>query len=89
MKTRLFYLDFLKGFAILLVILGHVIQYNINDPYNNIVFRYIYAFHMPLFMFISGFVSYKEKSKLKYIKKKGMSVAGSLFCLADCFQFAV
>jgi fucose 4-O-acetylase-like acetyltransferase len=50
--------DALKGFAILLVVVGHAIQ----DPYHyglshNLVFRFIYSFHMPLFMFVSGYVA--------------------------------
>lgn len=60
MKERNVLLDVLKGFAILLVILGHSIQYNqINDFDQNPLFRFIYSFHMPFFMFLSGFVSYK------------------------------
>lgn len=53
------WVDGLKGFAILLVVLGHSIQDVIPNYDQNIVFRYIYSFHMPLFMFLSGYVSYK------------------------------
>lgn len=50
------YLDVLKGFAILLVVLGHSVQsFAANGSYdNNWVFRVVYSFHMPLFMFLSG-----------------------------------
>ena len=50
------YLDVLKGFAILLVVLGHSIQsFASGGQYDsNILFRIIYSFHMPLFMFLSG-----------------------------------
>lgn len=50
------YLDVLKGFAIALVVLGHSVQsYTLNGNYdNNILFRIIYSYHMPLFMFLSG-----------------------------------
>lgn len=50
-------IDALKGFAILLVILGHSIQSYIVDYDSNILFRLIYSFHMPLFMFLSGYVT--------------------------------
>lgn len=50
MKQRLHYVDNLKGFLILLVVLGHCIQNTKIDFDHNIVFRYIYSFHMPLFM---------------------------------------
>lgn len=54
MKERLLYLDALRGFAILLVITGHLIQYNYTSSINNSLFNIIYSFHMPLFFFLSG-----------------------------------
>lgn len=59
MKERVLYLDNLRGVLILLVMLGHSIQavgYGIDD---NFVNRFIYSFHMPMFMAISGYLSYK------------------------------
>lgn len=50
--NRILQIDVLKGFAILLVVLGHAIYETYSE--NNIVFRMIYSFHMPLFMFLSG-----------------------------------
>lgn len=50
------YIDALKGAAILLVVIGHSIQENIPNFDNNVVFRVIYSFHMPLFMFLSGYI---------------------------------
>ena len=61
--NRLSYVDVLKGYAILLVILGHSIQNTVLDFDGNIVFRVIYSFHMPLFMILSGIVV-KFQSKL-------------------------
>lgn len=49
-------LDAIKAFATILVIVGHVIQYTTPDFDNSILFRVIYSFHMPLFMFISGYL---------------------------------
>lgn len=53
-------LDFAKGALIILVVLGHSIQYSVysnqgfwNDP----IFEFIYAFHMPMFIYISGYIS--------------------------------
>jgi len=60
MTQRNILMDFLKGFAIILVVLGHSIQTTQAGSFDdNPVFKLIYSFHMPLFMFISGFVSYK------------------------------
>lgn len=53
---RLAYLDNLKGFLILLVVLGHCLQ-DTGASDENLLFRYIYSFHMPLFMAVSGFAS--------------------------------
>ncbi|MBP9743262.1 MAG: acyltransferase family protein [Burkholderiales bacterium] len=49
-------IDTFKGFAILLVILGHCIQNSIVNFDDNALFRIIYSFHMPLFMLLSGVV---------------------------------
>ena len=69
-SNRLFYVDNLRGFLIILVVLGHCIQHLDIDFDHNIVFRYIYSFHMPLFMFISGFVSYKREYHWTSIKRR-------------------
>ena len=61
MKKRLAWLDNLRGFAILLVVLGHCLQYFMNDFDTNHLANYIYSFHMPLFFAMSGFVSYKDE----------------------------
>jgi len=49
-------LDAMKGFGIILVAMGHVLQGNVAPSDENFVFRMIYSFHMPLFFFISGYV---------------------------------
>lgn len=67
---RFFWIDNLKGFLILLVILGHCIQHTISDYQSNIVFQFIYSFHMPLFIFVSGYVSYRDCLKWLTIKKR-------------------
>lgn len=51
---RVRYIDSLRGFAILLVIVGHLIQYNYSSVFESPLFNVIYSFHMPLFFFISG-----------------------------------
>lgn len=50
--------DYLKLFAIFLVIWGHCIQQMIvSNAEEDMMFRIIYSFHMPLFMMISGYFS--------------------------------
>ena len=55
-ENRIFYVDALKCFAIFLVVYGHTLQWTCpGDPYyDDPIFSFIYAFHMPLFMTISG-----------------------------------
>lgn len=57
-------IDALKGFAILLVVLGHAIQAHVPHFDDNLLFRLIYSFHMPLFMFLSGYVAWDRPIKL-------------------------
>ena len=52
-------IDLLKGFAIALVVLGHSVQFLSDNNFENPLFKFIYAFHMPLFMFLSGYVCFK------------------------------
>lgn len=53
-------LDYLKAFAIILVVFGHCIQYGLGQPnidfFDNNIIKVIYSFHMPLFMMISGYL---------------------------------
>lgn len=55
-KNRIGYIDELKGFAILLVIAGHVLQYILYKEtfFDNKTFQIIYMFHMSLFFILSG-----------------------------------
>lgn len=64
-------IDILKGIAIFLVVIGHSIQYNTVSSQNNIIFKFIYSFHLPLFMFLSGYLAFKIKDfNFKLILKK-------------------
>lgn len=69
-KKRFVWLDNLKGFLIILVVLGHCIQ-NTTDLYQrDLLFKYIYSFHMPLFMYVSGFACYKDRIEWGTISKR-------------------
>jgi len=71
-QERNILIDVLKGFAILLVVLGHSVQYNLNGNFDsNLMFRIIYSYHMPFFMFLSGFVSFGtfDGSTAKLLKR--------------------
>ena len=56
-KWRDQFLDIAKGLAIILVVVGHVIQGS-SEKFDDLLwFRVIYSFHMPLFVFLSGSVA--------------------------------
>lgn len=66
-KKRIAYLDAIKGLALLLVIIGHIMQKFLNFSYyprsNELIrlfYEVIYSFHMPLFMLVSGFLFYRS-----------------------------
>lgn len=65
--NRLDWVDFAKGIAILLVIVGHT------APYGADLRNYIFSFHMPLFFVLSGYTSKvveKWSDVWKNMKKK-------------------
>ena len=73
---RLLYIDNLKAFAITLVVLGHIVQFSYcPDTFDeNHLFRYIYSFHMPLFMALSGFCRRFDVSITSIIKKLSLTL---------------
>ncbi len=69
-RDRIKSIDFLKGVTIILIVWGHAIQTINTLPGEGTMFNLIYSFHIPLFMFLSGFVSYKLRNTLADIKKR-------------------
>lgn len=68
-KRRIEKWDILKFFLIFLVVLGHIVQ-NFKDEsgWMNALFFWIYTFHMPLFIFISGMFSKRTVNEKNYDK---------------------
>ena len=74
------YIDFIKGVAILLVLVGHAIQYCYGAEYfqqgtyfGNPIFKFIYTFHMPLFMAVSGYLlqqTLTHRTELEVAKRR-------------------
>ena len=78
-KNKIEWLAVLQGFSMLLVVIGHVMLTNVsNDPTTPIATKIqsvIYSYHMPLFIFISGWLFYytcicKEKSYKDVVNAK-------------------
>lgn len=89
---RIGYLDMVRGLATFLVIWGHAIQYGGSeaDFFQNKLFIFIYSFHMPLFLLISGFLFSKTIHKRSFagnLKNKVLHIAvpavvwGCIYCL--------
>ena len=83
-SEKLSYITLLQAFGIICVLLGHSVHlfsslgwYFHNAPTNtvcDIIHHVIYSFHMPLFIFLSGYLFYKRKKDnfkiIDYIKKR-------------------
>ena len=66
-ESRVEWIDVAKGIGIILVIAGHTIYLGYSYP--------LYAFHMPLFFFLSGLVfKDKDESLLTFVNKKSLSL---------------
>lgn len=85
-KTRIKAFDVLKLFAIFLVLWGHCIQYfTSGNPIDKPVYVYIYSFHMPLFMMISGYFASSSISLpiKELLKKKTIQLLLPCFYLGE------
>jgi fucose 4-O-acetylase-like acetyltransferase len=86
-------IDALKGLAILLVVLGHVLIYaygmqsgmvdrtSSSDVWVRVCVDLIYSFHMPLFMALSGYIAYQgvPARHLRWVGRKGMQLLFPFF----------
>lgn len=88
LSSRNTYLDITKGILILLVILGHSIQYGAGSGnqefWENPLFRFIYSFHMPLFMLISGYLftfSYQKRGGMQVLKNRLKTLLYPIFSI--------
>lgn len=94
MKARFLHIDKLKGFAIFLVVFGHLIQRYTYDSISNPCFEIIYSFHMPLFFFLSGFIANKTtliadiSSYVTFLKKKTITLLLPFFTWSILVRFA-
>lgn len=84
---RVQYIDISKGIAIYLVVLGHIC---LNTDYS----RYIYAFHIPLFFFISGIFCKPDKypTFIDFVRSKAKLLLipyASLYALSYLYKIVV
>lgn len=77
MKQRIKWIDSLKAFAILIVVFGHCLQF---IGVTGILYKYVYTVHMPLFMTISGYCSYKQSIPFDNVKRRFFQLIVPFFC---------
>lgn len=88
-NNRIFYWDNLRFLLIVLVVVGHAIDSNLKDyPMYQSLFFFIYTFHMPLFIFVSGLFAKSAVSKDKFRVEKILSYL-ILYALLEVFIFLI
>lgn len=72
------YIDFLKGIAMIMVVVGHSVS---GTHKADVLFNFIYSFHMPLLFFCSSYI--EELYGAKYVGREGVMlrrrIGGLLF----------
>ena len=71
-RKHFFTIEVVRAITIILVVIGHYSPDNAPLWYNSLL-KFIYSFHMPVFLFISGFIyiaTKKEESYLSFLFKK-------------------
>lgn len=85
--------DILKGFAVILVVLGHCIQEGSGEDFSvrslyfyDKLYQFIYSFHMPLFMAVSGYLCRESMSRavtrperITMLKKRAVRLLAPIF----------
>lgn len=88
-KTRSAYWDNIKGFLIILVVFAHCLFGLQERPLNNFIVDAIYLFHMPAFVFVSGYFSKSEHSR-SFFPMMNLAVAfvllNGFFILREIFS---
>lgn len=85
--TRLKEFDLAKGIGIILVVLGHFFPEGAPSWYAHMR-QVIYSFHMPLFLFVSGFVYMHTRRDIPYgafLLKKARRIAVPYFLVSFLF----
>lgn len=79
MQQRNNTVDIIRGFAMLLVVLGHTMSGSTSDFQDSLLFQIIWTLQMPLFIIISGYVTRYSRpitdgtGLLKFFKKRSLA----------------
>ena len=90
-SARDVYFDNVKGKLILLVVLGHLFEFQLSDTFFRFLYVFLYSFVMPTFIFVSGlFFKPKIKGFVRFIFIYLLSQLVfllSYYCLGKSFSF--
>jgi fucose 4-O-acetylase-like acetyltransferase len=92
-KARVLDIDRAKGLAIILVVFGHLVPHGTlpaGQEWYDVIWYAIYRFHMPFFMYLSGFVFFLTGSQRvlergaygAFIRNRGWRLLVPFFCFA-------
>lgn len=88
-KKRNTYVDFLRGIAMLLVVLGHTVLGSTRQAADSLIYNIIWSLQMPLFILISGYVSRYSKKPSKGRELGAILLRRTLSYLLPWFVFTV
>lgn len=80
-KQRIAWVDNIKAFLILLVVLGHCIQ-DAGKSDISVLYSFIYSFHIPLFMAMSGYVSQRDFTPWRTVGRRAVQLLVPFFAWA-------
>lgn len=80
-SQRIAYVDNIRAFLIALVVLGHCLQ-DTGCGEENILYKIIYSFHMPLFMAVSAYISYTARLEWRVVAKRAIQLLIPFTCWA-------
>lgn len=83
MLERNYKIDNIRFLAMFLVVFAHMIEL-FADCEQNTIYRMIYSFHMPLFIFISGYVAKFDKGKIFFKFLTTYFLFQTLYKVFDC-----
>ena len=84
------FINILRGLAIFLMLWGHIVQYACAkqfDFFENPVFKFIYSFHMPFFMIISGYLFFFSEQKREMVELIEYKCKSLLYPILMCSVF--
>lgn len=77
----------LKGLAIFMVVMGHVIAFCVRGIDSTPLFKFIGAIHMPLFFFISGWMSWRRDGAAPRIGRRAMQLLPPMLFMSTLWIF--